>query len=100
MLIPASIVKHYLAYAEESNFTPLSRRTLLNILSLCSASTRKSLQGLDYISAAGAHAFHDLTDVVKCLGDHQMGMTWAKEQRERLMSAKRFLKSDYKVRRY
>ena len=29
-----------------------------------------------------------------------MGMTWAKEQRERLMSAKRYLKSDYKVRRY
>ena len=26
-----------------------------------------------------------------------MGMTWAKEQRERLVSAKRYLKSDYKV---
>ena len=86
--------------AEESNFTPLSRRTQLNILSVCSASTRKSLQGLDYISSAGAQAFQDLTDVAKCLGDHLMGMTWAKEQRERLMSAKRYLKSDYKVRRY
>ena len=100
MLIPESIVKQYLAYAEETNFTPLSRRTLLNILSVCSASTRKSLQGLDYISSAGAQAFEDLTDVAKCLGDHLMGMTWAKEQRERLMSAKRYLKSDYKVRRY
>ena len=34
------------------------------------------------------------------LGDHLMRMTWAKEQRERLMSAKPYLKSDYKVRRY
>ena len=97
MLIPESIVKQYLAYAEESNFTPLSRRTLLNILSVCAASTRKSLQGLDYISSAGAQAFEDLIDVAKRLGDHIMGMTWAKEQRERLMSAKRYLKSDYKV---
>ena len=44
--------------AEESNFTPLSRRTQLNILSVCSASTKKSLQGLDYISSAGAQAFY------------------------------------------
>ena len=97
MLIPETIVKQYLAYAEETNFTPLSRRTLLNILSVCAASTRKSLQGLDYISSAGAQAFEDLINVVERLGDHLMGMTWAKEQRERLMSAKRYLKSDYKV---
>ena len=96
MLIPESIVKQYLAYAEESNFTLLSRRTLLKVLSVCAASTRKTLQGLDYISSAGAQAFEDLTDVAKRLEDHLMGMTWAKEQRERLMSAKRYLK----VRRY
>lgn len=98
MMIPETIVKQYLTYAEESNFTPLSRRTLLNILSVCAASTRKSLQGLDYISSAGAQAFEDLTNVVDRLGDHLMGMTWAREQRDRLMSAKRYLKSDYKVR--
>ena len=97
MMIPETIVKQYLAYAEESNFTPLSRRTLLNILSVCAASTRKSLQGLDYISSAGAQAFEDLTNVLERLGDHLMGMTWARELRDRLMSAKRYLKSDYKV---
>lgn len=100
VLIPESIVKQYLAYAEESNFTPLSRRTLLNILSVCVASTRKSLQGLDYISCAGAQGFDDLINVAERLGDHLMGMAWAREQKERLMSAKRYLKSDYKVRRY
>lgn len=79
MLIPESIVKQYLAYAEESNFTPLSRRTLLNILSVCAASTRKSLQGLDYISSTGAQVFDDLANVVERLGDHIMGMSWTRE---------------------
>ena len=64
-LIPESIVRQYLTYAEESNFKPLSRWTLLNILSNCSASVRKSLQGLDYISSTGAEAFDDLRDVVQ-----------------------------------
>ena len=98
MLIPESIVRQYLAYSEECNFKPLSRRALLNILSVCSASVRKSLQGLDYISSAGAEAFDDLCDVVQRLGDSFMGMSWAKEQSERLRAAKRYLKSDFKVR--
>ena len=34
MMIPESIVKQHFAYAEESNFKPLSRRTLLNSLSV------------------------------------------------------------------
>ena len=59
---------------------------------------RKSLQGLDYISSAGAEAFDDLCDVVQRLGDSFMGMSWAKEQSERLRAATRYLKSDFKVR--
>ena len=98
MLIPESIVKQYLAYADEGNFTPLRRSTLLRILSVCLASVRKSLQGLDYISSAGAQAFDGLNSiVVDQLGDEFMGMIWAKDQKERLKSAKRYLKSDCKV---
>lgn len=97
MMIPESIVKQYLSYAEECGFTPLSRRTLLRILSVCSASTRKSLQGLDYVSSAGSQAFDDLSHVVDRLGDTLMGMTWAREQKQRLKAAKRYLKSDFKV---
>ena len=96
-LIPESIVKQYLSYAEECGFKPLSCRTLLWILSVCSASERTSLQGLDYISCAGADAFDDLCNVVERLGDEFMGMTWAKEQREQLKAAKRYNKSDFKV---
>ena len=47
LMIPESIATQYQTYAEECGLTPLSRSTLLRILSVCSASVRKSLQGLD-----------------------------------------------------
>ena len=78
-MIPERVVKQYLAFCDESSFKPLSHSTLLRILSVCSASTRKSLQGLDYVSSAGAQAFEDLADVVEKLGDAGQGMGWAKD---------------------
>ena len=84
MMIPESIVKQYLAYAEESNFDLLSHRTLLNILSVCFASVRKSLQGLNFVSSNGAQAFDELCDVAQHLGDDFKGMSWAREQKEHL----------------
>lgn len=79
MIIPESIVKQYMTYSQECGFTPLSRRTLLRILAVCSASVRKPLQGLDYISSAGSQAIDDLADVVNRLCDEYIGMTWARE---------------------
>ena len=55
LMIPESIATQYQTYAEECGLMPLSRSTLLRILSVCSASVRKSLQGLDYISATGQY---------------------------------------------
>ena len=78
MMIPERVVKQYLAYCNESGFKPLSRSTLLRILAVCPASIRKSLQGLDYISSAGAQAFEDLIDIVERLGDVGQGMGWTK----------------------
>ena len=69
MMIPESIVKQYLIYAEECAVAPQTRSTLLSILSICSASVRKSLQGVDYISSAGSQAFDDLSHVVDRLGE-------------------------------
>ena len=40
---------------------PFSERTMLRILSECTASVRKSLQGLDYIAAEGEKSFDDLS---------------------------------------
>ena len=97
MIIPERIVIQYMAYCQESGFTPLSRATLLRILSTCSASVRTSLQGLDYVISAGAEAFDDLCDVVETLGDVGQGMGWAKQQENNLRASKRYLKSDFKV---
>ena len=91
MLIPERIVKQYTTYCQESQFKPLSRSTLLRILNVCAASVRTSLQGIDYVSSAGAEAFDEL-------GDAGQGMTWAKLQENNLRASKRYLKSDYKVR--
>ena len=95
---PERLVKQYLAYCEETGFKALSRSTLLRILSVCAASVRKSLQGLDYISSSGAGAFDDLCKVAEMLGDAGQGMGWAKQQETNLRESKRYLKSDYKVR--
>lgn len=62
MMIPERVVKQYLAFCDESSFKPLSRSTLLRILTVCPASTRKLLQGLDYVNSAGAQAFEDLAE--------------------------------------
>lgn len=74
MMIPERVVKQYLAYCDESGFKPLSCSTLLRILAVCPASTRKSLQGLDYISSAGPQAFEDLIDIVERIGNVGQGM--------------------------
>ena len=97
-MIPERIVCQYQKYSAEHDFTPMSRSTLLRILHVCSASTRKSLQGLDYVSCSGAQAFEDLVNVVHQLGENGMGLTWAKTQKEALKEAKRYLKTDFRVK--
>ena len=64
------------------------------ILSECSASVRKSLQGLDYIEAEGTKAFDNLSDLVKqtCnYGDPETVL------QENLKAGKLHLKGDFKV---
>lgn len=97
-LIPERIVQQYQEYCNESGITCLSRRSLLRILDVCSASVRKSLRGLDYFTASGSKAFDELENVADRLGELGMGMSWAKQQKQQLKLAKRYLKSDYKVR--
>ena len=42
------IIDQYLQYCQECEATPLSKSTFRRVLSACSVSVRKSLQGLDY----------------------------------------------------
>ncbi len=98
-IIPEQCIKQYERYCSELNFTPMSRSMLRRVLNMCSASVRKSLQGLDYILAMGGRAFDELENVVDKLGDcYNKGLTWAKQTNQQLKEAKRYLKGDYKVR--
>ena len=67
---------------------------MFRILSECSASVRKSLQGLDYFAAEGSRAFDDLSDIVRQTansGDSEAAL------QENLKAGKLYLKGDFKV---
>ena len=67
---------------------------MFRILSECSASVRKSLQGLDYIAAEGTKEFDNLSDLVKqtCnYGDPETVL------QENLKAGKLYLKGDFKA---
>ena len=53
-MIPQRIGMQYNQYCDETNFKPLRRNNLMQILWECSASVRTSLQELDYFAAEGA----------------------------------------------
>ena len=96
--IPEQTVRQYQSYCKETGFTPTSRSSLLRILHVCSASLRKSFQGLDYVSSEGAKAFDDIAEVVDKPGDnYQGGMSWSEELIRKLKLMKRYLKGDFKV---
>lgn len=95
-LIPQRIVKQYKQYCSDSEFVPFSESTMLRILSECSASVRKSLQGLDYFAAEGARAFDDLCSILERLenGANKERLVGLQEA---LKAGKLYLKGDFKV---
>ena len=94
-LIPERIAVQYEQYCEEVGFTPFSKRTLL--LAACSATVRKSLQGLDYLATDGASAFDRMISLLNQLKGLVEGTTVGKWH-EMLKNSKRYLKADFKVR--
>ena len=67
------------------------------VLSECSASVRKSLQGLDYFAAEGARAFDDLVALVRQIGELGSDKEWKTTVVQALITSKQYLKGDYKV---
>jgi hypothetical protein len=66
-IIPSRIILQYYQFCNEtcsSDFKPLSKSILYEILDGCSASRRKSLQGLDYFAADGSTAFDNLIKIM------------------------------------
>lgn len=96
-MIPQRIVKQYEQYCKETNFKPFGASTMLRILSCCSATVRKSLQGLDYIAAEGAKGFDDLHRILDRLGECGLGREVVSQFQKSLKEGKQYLKSDYKV---
>ena len=99
-MIPERIVQQYQQYCCESNFEPMSKRTLQRVLAVCSSSVRKSLQGLDNFSAQGSEAFDHLEKLVDKLVECGQTQQWAMEIRQQLRLSKQYLKGDYKVGAY
>jgi len=86
------------SYAVKRVSNQWKRNTLYSVLHVCSASGRKSLQGLEYVSAQGAKAFGELELAAEKLGANcGPGLFWAKDKKEKLKVAKRYLKGDFKV---
>lgn len=97
-MVPQRIAKQYHQYCSEVGFKPFSERTMLRVLSECSASVRKSLQGLDYFAADGAQAFDTLISVVHQLSEFGADNSWETTTIDSLKTAKMYLKGDYKVK--
>ncbi|CAG2239924.1 unnamed protein product [Mytilus edulis] len=93
----SSIVDTYMSYCKETEFEPLSRATLFNILSECPASHRTNLKGLDNIAADGVCAMDTLIEIVANFQNcsvHQN--TNFSDMKEKLISYKLYLKTDFK----
>ena len=96
-MIPERVIQQYTQYCLEINFKPFSETTMRRVLFECSASVRKSLQGLDYFAAEGARAFDDLVVLIRQIGEIGSGKEWETIVVQPLMTSKQYLKGDYKV---
>lgn len=97
-MISERIVQQYSQYCEEIGEQPFSRSTMLKILTECSATSRKSLQGIDYIAADGAKGFDSLMQICKQLEEcnavsREQSDNWCRW----LLDMKHYIKIDYKV---
>lgn len=68
--IRTKIISQYHLYCQETQFNPLGDSILYDILKSCSASTRKSLSGLDAYSANGSAAFAALMNLCDSLATY------------------------------
>lgn len=99
-LIPQRIVRQYKQYCDDTNYRPFSERTMTRILSECSASVRKSLQGLDYFASEGARGFDDLSSLLEQVLENGTSKERVQGLQEALKAGKLYLKGDFKVKYY
>ncbi|CAF1544084.1 unnamed protein product [Didymodactylos carnosus] len=95
-MIPSRIVDQYFEYIAEDNpgFPPLGRTSLLSLLNSCKASTRHSLQGVNYFAANASLAFDNLIDMVN---DLSLDSGSKKILVDDVKRGRMYMKTDYKV---
>ena len=91
------MIEQYLSHCSSERFEPLGRSTLFRILKVRESSQRKSLQGLDNISASGADSFDTLHKIVEELEKSGSTQEWCDTIRRKLKEGKRYLKTDYRA---
>ena len=91
-MIPQRIVQQHKRFCEETDFVPFSESTMLRILSSCTASVRKSLQGLDYFAKEGSKAFDDLAQLIRDISPKELD-----KSTEDSLNAGKMFKGDYKA---
>ena len=99
-MIPQRVAEQYTSFCNKTEFVPFSKRTMLRVLSECSASVRKPLQGLDNYAAEGARAFDDLAGIVENISTNVELDAKKAEVLDVLKSGKLYLKGEYKVGGY
>ena len=93
----STIVVHYLQFCKNEHCEPLSRSTLFRTLVVRQASQRKSMQGLDNMSAKGFAACQETENISKQLLQLGIERTWSQSITKQLTKAKQYLKTNYRV---
>ena len=95
-MIPTRIIQQYYIFCEENSpcFCLLGRSSLYSLLDVCKASTRKSLQGINYFAVDAGDAFDSIEKLIDKL---HFDITKHRRLLENLKRGRQYLKSDYKV---
>ena len=93
----STLIQQYFKHCEEEEVEPLSRATLFRVLEVREASERKSLQGIDNISAEGSNAFEKLRKIVIEMESLGLARTWVENSIRKLNNAILYLRTDYSV---
>ncbi|CAF3347131.1 unnamed protein product [Rotaria sp. Silwood2] len=95
-MAPSRIINQCHTFCEENvpGFSPFKSSSLSKILEICKASSRKSLQWLNYFAADGGEAFDSLTTMVENLN---LSSDLTKRLCDNLKRSRQYLKSDFKT---
>ena len=94
--IPSRIIDQYYRFCSENSpgFLSLGRTSLLSLVHSCKASTRNSLQHINYFAANASEAFDQ---IVRVINELYISPVEGKRLVANLKRARQYLKSDYKV---